>query len=126
MTGRKVPEWIGKTPDTKIPPRVILRVLEAYGGKCAETGVKIRAGGGWQMDHIIALANGGENRETNLQPLITVAHKEKTAGDVAQKAKDRRVKSKHLSIHKPKSIMAGSKASKWKRKVDGTVVLREK
>ena len=125
MTGRKVPEWIGKTPDTKIPTRVILRVLEAYGGKCAETGVKIGPLGGWQMDHIIALANGGENRETNLQPLITIAHKEKTAGDVAQKSKDRRVKSKHLSIHKPKSIMPGSKASKWKRKVDGTVVLRE-
>lgn len=124
MTGRKVPEWIGKTPDTKIPPRVILRVLEAYGGKCADTCVKIRAGGGWQMDHIIALANGGENRETNLQPLITKAHKEKTADDVAMKAKDRRIKSKHMSIHKPKSIMPGSKASKWKRKVDGTVVPR--
>ncbi len=126
MTGRSVPEWIGKTPDTKIPPRVILRVLEAYGCKCAKTGVKISAGTGWQMDHIIALANGGENRETNLQPLITKAHKEKTAGDVAQKAKDRRVKSKHLSIHKPKSIMPGSRASKWKRNFDGTVVKREK
>ena len=124
MTGRSVPEWIGKTPDTKIPPRVILRVLEKYGGKCAETGIKIRAGGGWQMDHIIALANGGENRETNLQPLITKAHKVKTAGDVATKAKDRRIKSKHLNITKPKSSFAGSKDSKWKRKVDGTVVPR--
>ena len=124
MTGRKVPEWIGKTPDTKIPPRVILRVLEKYGGKCAETGVKIRAGGGWQMDHIIALTNGGENRETNLQPLITKAHKEKTAADVATKAKDRRIKSKHLGIAKPKSSFSGSKNSKWKRKVDGTVVPR--
>lgn len=124
MTGRKVPEWVGKTPDTKIPPRVILRVLEAYGGKCAKTGVKIRPGTGWQMDHIIALANGGENRESNLQPLITKAHKEKTSDDVATKAKDRRVKAKHLGISKPKSSLPGSKGSKWKRKVDGTVVPR--
>jgi 5-methylcytosine-specific restriction enzyme A len=34
MTGRSIPEWIGKTPDSKIPPRVKLRIWERYEGRC--------------------------------------------------------------------------------------------
>lgn len=125
MTGRKVPEWIGKTPDTPAPRRVRLRVLEAHGGTCALTGQKIRPGDEWDLDHIQALANGGENRETNLQPVLRAAHRKKTAQDVAQKAKDRRVRSKHLGVHQSKTPMPGGRGSKYKRKVGGGVVLRD-
>ena len=123
---RSVPEWIGKTPDTPVPARVRLRVFEAHDGRCAETGRKIMPGDDWQLDHAQALANGGENRETNLQPVLTFAHKEKTARDVAQKAKDRRVRAKHVGAKAPpRSRIAGSKGSRWKRKLDGTTVRRE-
>jgi len=124
MTGRKVPEWIGKTPDSKVPPRVRLRVFEAHSGICALSGRKITAGDKWDLDHKQALANGGEHRESNLQPAIREEHRKKTAEDVRMKAKDRRIRSKHLGIHKSKSTLDGSKGSKWKRKVDGTVVPR--
>ena len=40
-TGRTVPEWIGKTPDTPAPPRVRLRIFETFGGRCAICGRKI-------------------------------------------------------------------------------------
>ncbi|TKA95975.1 HNH endonuclease [Cereibacter changlensis] len=60
---------------------------------------------------LIALLNGGEHRETNLQPLCRSAHKEKTREDVRTKAKIARVRAKHLNLHRPKQIMAGSKAS---------------
>ena len=121
---RETPEWIGKTDDTPIPPRVKLRVFEKHGGKCYITGRKLMPGE-FDFDHIIALCNGGENRESNLAPIWRPAHKEKTAQDVAMKSKDRRVKAKFLGI-KPKSgaIIAGSKSSPWKRKVDGTIVPR--
>lgn len=66
MTGRTLPEWIGATPDTPIPPRVRLRVFEAHGGVCYLSKRKIRAGEKWQADHVVALINGGENRESNL------------------------------------------------------------
>ncbi len=46
------------------------------------------------------------------------------AHDVATKAKDRRVRSKHLGFHKPKSRLPGSKDSKFKMKVGGLTVLR--
>jgi len=125
MNARSVPEWVGKTPDTAIPPRVRLRVFERFGGVCQETGVKINAGDQWDCDHEIALSNGGENREGNLRPVLRAAHRAKTAKDVAQKAKDRRVRQKHIGIHKPKTTIAGSRSSKFKRKIGGGTVLRD-
>lgn len=121
---RSTPEWIGKTDDTPAPPRVRLRVFEAHGGICHLTGRKIGPGDQWDLDHVQALCNGGENRESNLAPALRAAHREKTAQDVAVKSKDRRVKAKHLGIHESKAPLPGGKKSKLKRKVDGTVVPR--
>lgn len=122
---RSTPEWVGATDDAKIPDRVRLRVFEAHGGMCALTGRKITAADKWDVDHIIALANGGEHREKNLQPVLATAHREKTREDVALKSKIARVRKKHLGIYRPKSTLAGSKQSKWKRKVNGEIVPRE-
>lgn len=94
---RSTDEWIGKTDDAAIPPRVKVRVFELYEGKCAKTGVKLRPGH-FQYDHIVALVNGGEHRESNLQPLCTDAHREKTRADVAVKAKVARQRKKHLGL----------------------------
>ena len=95
---RSVEEWIGKSDDTPIPPRVKLRVFEAHNGVCHLSGRKIRAGEPWDCDHIKALINGGENRETNLAPALRDKHREKTAEDVAEKAVIARQRSKHLGI----------------------------
>lgn len=121
---RSTPEWVGKTDDTAIPPRVRLRVFEAHGGICALTGRKITAADQWDVDHAVALINGGENRESNLRPVLRAAHREKTAGDVKLKAKVDRVRKKHLGIHQTKATLPGSKASKFKRTIDGRTVLR--
>ena len=99
---RDVPEWIGKTDDTPPPPRVKLRIFERCGGVCHISGRKIRPGDKFDYDHITALCNGGENRESNLAPAIREHHREKTADDVKQRAKDDRVRAKHLGIFKPK------------------------
>lgn len=99
---RTVEEWIGKTDDTPIPPRVKARVFEAHGGVCHLTGRKIRAGEPWDCDHVIALINGGQNRESNLAPALRDKHREKTAEDVGIKSKVARIRAKHLGIW-PKS-----------------------
>lgn len=122
---RAVPEWIGKTPDTPIPARVLARVFERHGGLCHISGRKIIPGDKWEADHVLALANGGENRESNLAPALKEEHKKKTREDVAQKAKSARVRKKHLGLHKPKSVLPGSRGSKWKRKINGEVVRRD-
>lgn len=98
---RSTDEWVGRTDDAKIPPRVRLRVFLAYAGKCYRTGQKLRPGH-WQLDHIIALANGGEHREKNLAPIETEAHRFKTAEDVRIKAKLARTAAKHSGAVRPK------------------------
>ena len=98
MIGRSVPEWVAKTPDEKIPPRVRLRIWERYHGICHLTGRKIMVGDKWEMDHIVALTNGGEHRESNLAPALWHAHRAKTRDDVAQKSRVASVKAKHIGL----------------------------
>lgn len=99
---RAVPEWVGKTPNTPIPPRVKARVFLAHGGRCYLSGRKIIPGDAWDAEHVVAIINGGENRESNLKPALRDKHKPKTADDMAIKSKTARVRAKHLGIF-PKS-----------------------
>lgn len=101
MTGRAVVEWAGKTPDTKVPTRVRLRIFEREGGRCWLSGRKIMPGDLWDLDHKIALCNGGEHRESNLFPALRDKHREKTAEDVAEKSKVARIRAKHLGTFPP-------------------------
>ena len=107
MTGRTVKEWIGKTPDSKPPPRVRLRVFERDNGVCHISGRKIQSGDAWDLDHVIALINwtgeGHGNRESNLAPVLRDKHREKTRADVALKSKAATVRKKHLGIKARKS-----------------------
>lgn len=96
MSVRSVPEWIGATADTPVPPRVKARVFEAHGGRCYLSGRKIAAGEKWQIEHRIAIINGGENRENNLAPALEAPHREKTDEDLRTKSKIARTRLKHL------------------------------
>lgn len=126
MTGRKVKEWVGKTPDSPVPPRVRLRVFDAYEGKCYISGRKISPSDKWELDHIVALANGGENRESNLAPALASEHRAKTSQDVAMKSKDRRVRAKHTGAKPPsRNPLPGSRASGVKKMPDGRVIDRD-
>ena len=116
VNGRTPLEWIGATPDTPIPPRVKLRVFLRHGRRCYLTGRKIRPGDSWDCDHVVALCNGGQNRESNLAPALRDKHREKTAGDVATKSRDRKIAGRHAGVRKSKSLVYG-----W-RKFDGTPV----
>src|SRR3990167_3082523 len=115
--GRSVEEWVGKTPDTAVPDRVRLRVLLRYDRKCYLTGKTIRPGDEWDLEDIVALTNGGQNRESNKAPALKAPHKIKTGRDRKIKAKTDRTVKKHYGIVKPKRP-----PSRFKRRMDGTVV----
>lgn len=83
---RRVPEWIGKTDDAKVPDRVRLRVFLDNEGICWLSKRKIASGEPWDLDHKIALINGGQHRENNLAPALRDKHREKSAADVAEKS----------------------------------------
>lgn len=117
---RKLPEWIGRNDDSAIPDRVKLRVHAKAEGRCAKCTLEANPG---QYDHAISLILGGKNAESNLQLLCIPCHKEKTKLDVKLKAKVARVRMRHVGIRKP-SKFACSRDSKFKKKIDGSVVLR--
>jgi 5-methylcytosine-specific restriction endonuclease McrA len=112
---RSINEWIGKTGDDSIPPRVRLRVFERYHGTCQHCLRKLYPGDKWQCDHTIALVNGGAHRESNLRPLCHWCHAEKTKQDVAEKSASYRKRKRNTGIRKPRSI------TRWRR-FDGSIV----
>lgn len=122
---RSVDEWIGKTDDTPIPPRVRLRVFERAKGRCEICDRKLGPADTWEADHTVALCNGGDNREGNLRVACSWCHASKTKADVSIKSKSARVRARHLGVKKSSRPMPGSKASPWKRTFSGEVVRRE-
>lgn len=110
-----------------------LAAWERAGGRCeAEIGGRPADGCGRKLfpgdrsafDHIIPAEQGDDNSLANCQLLCLACHRAKTADDMKVIAKSRSVRAKHVGADRPKRIMLGSKASQWKRKLDGTVVPR--
>lgn len=121
---RTVPEWIGRSDDEPFPPRVRLRILARHGGNCAGCGLPIV--GAFTCDHIIAIINGGENRESNGQPLCNkTCNPKKNASDVAIKSATAISQKKRHGLkpkwHRP---MDGSRDSPWKKPMNSPAVRR--
>lgn len=121
---RTTEEWIAKNDDQAIPERVKLRIWEREKGRCHLTGKQIRPGDKYDFEHVIALADGGEHRETNLRLALRGIHRKKTAQEATARAKVRSKAKKYAGIKKP-SRMPGSKTHRFKKKMDGTVIDRE-
>jgi 5-methylcytosine-specific restriction enzyme A len=98
---RAVAEWIGRTDDTPAPPRVRLRVWDACEGKCHRCRRNIPTGDAWILEHLIALINGGENRERNLCLTCSWCKPIKDAEDVAEKSKTAAVRAAHILPREP-------------------------
>ncbi|MDE2472825.1 MAG: HNH endonuclease [Bradyrhizobium sp.] len=120
---RSVAEWIGKNDDAVPPPRVRLRVFEKFNQHCAGCGLPL-IGKRWTCDHIKALINDGENRESNLQPLgDACCNPKKNAADMALKSKSYRVRRRHAGV-RPRSSFQTNRDGPFKKKMSGEVVRR--
>ena len=118
---RSVPEWIGRTDDSVPPPSVKLRIFRTAEGRCHISGVKINPGDAWEVEHVIPLSMGGKNRESNLAPALVHEHKKKTAQEAGDRSRMDRAAARHLGLKKPSGSWG---YSKFKKKLDGSVVLR--
>lgn len=92
---RNIKEWIGRT-DEAMPPRSVFdRLWAKQDGKDAITGIPFKAGDKVVRDHVIPLADGGENRESNLQLITEETHKMKTAREALARAEYRTRRASH-------------------------------
>lgn len=94
---RTLEEWIGATDDQRAPKRVRDRLKQNY-PSCNICNRKIEATERMALDHVKALINGGENRESNLRPVHQNCHVSKTAKDVAEKAKIAAIRQRHHGL----------------------------
>ena len=113
---RSLPEWIGRSPDSAIPPRVQVRIFTRYDGRCqCGCNRKIAVGEAWDCEDEIAIINGGERRESNLRPFLREHHKAKTKRDVAEKSKTYTRRAKHIGVKPRRRTIAG-------KRFDGTPI----
>lgn len=94
---RSVSEWIGDTDDQRAPKRIRDRIRDRH-PTCYICGRDFSDGKKVALDHVKALINGGENRESNLRPVHVACHAVKTAEDVAEKARIAAKRQKHRGI----------------------------
>jgi 5-methylcytosine-specific restriction endonuclease McrA len=121
---RAVKEWIGRRPEAQPPPRVKLRIWWRQGGRCAECRREVYARDKPQFDHVVALVNGGEHRESNLRMLCGWCHGQKTRADVREKARVAARAKSHFGLRSKRSRWPYGRNSPWKKKINGEVVRR--
>jgi 5-methylcytosine-specific restriction protein A len=121
---RELPEWVGKSPDTLVPPRIRLRIFQRQGGFCPVCDRPLRPGA-WDLDHKRALINGGAHAESNLQAVCRVpCHSDKSKTDVAEKSRVYERQLSHAGIKRSKRPIPGGKNTPWRRRMNGRVVRR--
>lgn len=120
---------VGTTPRKKLTPRARLAIWERDKGVCCLcSGVIDGAREKWIVEHIRALELGGEDVEANMGVAHVKCADDKThgpSGDHAMAGKAKRMKRAHIGIKTTRNPLPGGKGSKWKKRMDGSVVRRE-
>lgn len=113
-----------RTARDEFPAKVRTAAFKRANGHCEGCPALLYAGK-FHYDHIIPAALGGAPTIDNCQVLCTACHGTKTSkSDVPRIAKAVRQHQKHIGARRSARPMAGSRASKWKRRMDGTTERR--
>jgi 5-methylcytosine-specific restriction endonuclease McrA len=100
-------------------------IFLAHSGICHLCNLKVVPGEDWDVSHEIPLEAGGKDDETNWLVAHRKCHRVHTATvDIPLIAKVKRVHQRHIGAKQSKSPLPGGRNSKWKKRMDGTVVKR--
>lgn len=109
---------------TEFPKSVRFSAIKRCKGFCEGCNAVLRAAQ-FDFDHDLPAEFGGEATLENCKVLCKTCHRTKTSKtDIPAIAKSNRVRNRHLGIRKSSRPMPGSRASGWKRKLNGTVERR--
>jgi len=119
------PSELGTTQRARLSPRVRLAIWEKAKGICVLCerridGVRER----WIIEHIRALELGGADEPENMGPAHEKCAAAKTRNDHQRAAKAKRQKIQHLGAAKTKRPLPCGRQSRWKKRIDGTIVPR--
>lgn len=73
----------------------------------------------WEASHVLAVTFDGTNDASNVFPAHVKCHRAKTNTEITANAKCKRQRDKHLGFKRKGGW------SKYRRKMDGTIVLKE-
>lgn len=105
--------------------RARLDLFQRWNGVCHICEGRIQAGEKWEAEHVIPLAQGGEDGGDNLRPAHVKCHKAKSASDATNTARAIRRQAFHIGAKAAsRNPIPGSRNTKWKRKMNGEVVPR--
>jgi 5-methylcytosine-specific restriction endonuclease McrA len=103
-----------------------VKIFEKECGLCHLCNMKVSSGQEWDVSHEIPLEIGGADDMSNWRVAHRKCHRTHTAKvDIPRIAKSKRVYARYIGAKVSRNTMPGSRRSKWKRKMDGTVVLRD-
>jgi 5-methylcytosine-specific restriction endonuclease McrA len=117
-------EDVGTTKRGNLSAKRKLAIWEREKGMCMVCGVKLMTGK-FIFEHVRALELGGADTDDNIRLTCKGCATEKTKQDHSMAAKAKRQKRAVLGMKTSKSPLPGGKNSKWKKKLDGTVVKRD-
>jgi 5-methylcytosine-specific restriction endonuclease McrA len=107
-----------------ITPKRRAEIFRDAGGVCHLCSRKIAPGESWEVEHPKAIGLGGADDASNWRPAHVDCHAGKTRHDVKIMRKADRQSKAHAGVKKTRNPMPGSRKSRFKRRMDGTVEQR--
>lgn len=117
---------------------VRVEIFHLRGGVCHCCGGRIEAGQAWAIEHVLPLADGGDDvpkgwraHKAELPANIQIVHQKgchatKTAGEAVERARANRRYVRHIGAKAPSARpIPGSRCTPFKRRFDGSVVRRD-
>ena len=110
----------------RITAKMRADIFARHKGICHLCNMRVDAGQDWDVSHEIPLETGGKDDDTNWYVAHRKCHRTHTAKvDAPLIAKVKRIHQRHIGAKKSRSPMPFGRGSKFKKKMDGTIVRRE-